>query len=266
MVTASQLRAGMAIRYEGQPYKLMTCEYHPGQGKMGGVAHVRLRNLSTGTFWEHSFRADLKLEEMSVERRSLSFLYADGGQSWFMDPVSFEQVPVEDAVIGPQARFLKPEMTLPVEFVEEQAVSVLFPDIIEVRIADTAPAMHQQVDSTFKSARLENGVEIMVPQFIKIRRCHPARPGEPEIRGPRQGRGKIATSPCASSRRGSFVSAMIFAVRSGARLRRRRYFAASISFCKGGSTLSNSSARGWRARVIVSAWRALQSAGAWLPA
>jgi elongation factor P len=47
------------------------------------------------------------------------------------------------------------------------SVSVLFPEILEVRVADTTPAMHQQVDSTFKPARLENGVEIMVPQFIK---------------------------------------------------------------------------------------------------
>jgi elongation factor P len=46
-------------------------------------------------------------------------------------------------------------------------VGVLFPDILEVRIADTAPAMHQQVDSTFKPAKLENGIEVMVPQFVK---------------------------------------------------------------------------------------------------
>ena len=57
MVTASQLRAGMAIRHEGQIYKVMVADYHGGQGKMGGVAHVRLKNLTTGTLWEHSFRS-----------------------------------------------------------------------------------------------------------------------------------------------------------------------------------------------------------------
>ena len=43
MVNASLLRAGMAIRFEGQPYKVVACEYHPGQGKMGGTAHTRLK-------------------------------------------------------------------------------------------------------------------------------------------------------------------------------------------------------------------------------
>jgi len=46
-------------------------------------------------------------------------------------------------------------------------VGVLFPDVLEVRIADTAPAMHQQADSAFKPARLPNGLEVMVPQFVK---------------------------------------------------------------------------------------------------
>jgi elongation factor P len=46
-------------------------------------------------------------------------------------------------------------------------VGVLFPDVLEVKIADTAPAMHQQADSAFKPARLPNGVEVMVPQFVK---------------------------------------------------------------------------------------------------
>jgi elongation factor P len=167
MVSASQLRMGMAIRHEGQPYKVIAAEYHPGQGKMGGVTHVSLKSLSTGTLWEHSFRAELKLEELPVEKRNLEFLYEDGGMCWFMDPQSYEQVEIAAGVIGEQAKFLQPQMPLPVEFVEGRAVSVLFPDMVEVRIADTAPPVHQQQDSTRKPAVLENGVEIMVPQFVK---------------------------------------------------------------------------------------------------
>lgn len=167
MVTASQLRAGMAIRFEGQPYKVVACDYHPGQGKMGGAAHARLKNLETGTFWEHSFRAELKLETLGVEKHSLEFLYSDADQCYFMEPETYEQVTIPVAVVGQQASFLEPQMKLPVEFVEERPVSVEFPDILEVRVADTAPPVHAQQDSTWKAARLENGVEIMAPQFIK---------------------------------------------------------------------------------------------------
>ncbi len=168
MVLASQLRAGMAIRHDGQTFKVLAAEYHPGQGKMGGVTHARLRNLSTGTLWEHSFRSDLKLEDLAVEKQPMDFLYSDEDQCYFMNPDTYEQVSIGIRVVGEQqARFLKPEMRVPVEFVEGRPVSVLFPDIVEVQVADTAPPVHAQQDSTWKSAQLDNGVEIQVPQFIK---------------------------------------------------------------------------------------------------
>ena len=167
MIVASQLRAGMAIRYEGSSYKALAVDYHPGQGQMGGSAHVRLQNTVTGTFWEHSFRADLKLEDIAVEKRPLEFLYDDDDTCWFMNPEDYEQTGVSKAVVGPQAAFLEPGKRVTVEFVEDQPAGVLFPDTLEVSIAETAPPVHQQQDNTLKPARLANGVEIMVPQFIK---------------------------------------------------------------------------------------------------
>jgi elongation factor P len=167
MVIASQLRPGTAIKYQGTSYKIVAAEYHPGQGQMGGATHARLQNLDTHTFWEHSFRADLKLEELPLERRGLEFLYADGGQCCFMDPVTFDQIEVASMMVGPQAHFLEAGMKLTVEFVDGQPVGVVMPGVIEARIADTTPPMHQQQDTNFKPARLENGVEVMVPQFVK---------------------------------------------------------------------------------------------------
>jgi elongation factor P len=158
----------MAIRYEGQPYRLIAAEYHPGQGRMTGQTHARLRNLSTGTLWEHSFRAELKLEEIPLERHLLEFLYGDDDQCCFMDPVTYEQTEIPRALVGPQVAFLQSGMQLMVEFCEGRAVNVAWPDTLESRVADTAPPSHQQQDTTFKPAKLENGAEVMVPQFVKI--------------------------------------------------------------------------------------------------
>jgi len=166
MVIASQLRTGMAVQYQGQDYKVVAAEYHPGQGQMGGSTHARLQNLDTGTFWEHSFRADLKLEEIPLEKQTLEFLYADGGQCFFMNPENYEQTEIASEMVGRQAEFLEPGMKVSVEFVAGSPVGVLFPGVLEVKIADTAPPIHQQ-DNTFKPAKLGNGVEVMVPQFIK---------------------------------------------------------------------------------------------------
>lgn len=168
MVTASQMRPGMAIRFESQTYKILAADYQPGQGKMGGVMHARLKNLATGTFWEHGFRSESRVEEVPLEKRACDFLYLDGNDCTFMDPLTFEQhaIPVES--MGKQAQLLAPDMRVQIEFVEGRPVSVQFPDTIEMRVKDTTPPLHNTQDSTWKSAVLEGGVAIMVPQFIKV--------------------------------------------------------------------------------------------------
>ena len=167
MVLASQLRVGVVVKFEGQDYKVIGTEYRPGQGRMSGAMHARLRNLDTGTIWEHAFRSELKLEEMPLDKHTLEFLYADENHCCFMDPENFEQTEIPSALVGVQARFLEAGMRLAVEFVSGRPINVLFPDVLEVKIASTAPPAHQQQDTNFKTATLDNGVDVMVPQFVK---------------------------------------------------------------------------------------------------
>jgi elongation factor P len=167
MLTASQLRAGMAIRVEGVLYKLIGAEYHSGQGKMGGVAHVKARNVATGTVRELRFRGDEMLEDIVPERQNLQFLYRDGDVGYFMHPATFEQFPVESSVLGRAAVFLTEEMTVPVEFIDGRPIGIVFPEIVDVKVAETAPAAHTQGGSNvWKEARLENGLVLQVPPFI----------------------------------------------------------------------------------------------------
>ena len=167
MLVASQLRVGAVVRFEGNTYKVIGTEYRPGQGRMSGAMHARLRNVDTGTLWEHAFRSELKLEEIPLDKHTLEFLYADEQYCYFMDPETFEQTEVANDLVGVQARFLEAGMRLAVEFVAGRAIHVIFPDVLEVKIAETAPPAHQQQDTNFKPAQLENGVEVAVPQFVK---------------------------------------------------------------------------------------------------
>ena len=105
---------------------------------------------------------------MAIEKQAMEFLYSDAENCHFMNPETYDQVDIPVAVIGSQSRFLQAEMRLGVEFVQGQPISVDFPGIVEIRVTDTAPPTHQQQDNTLKPARLENGIEVMVPQFIKV--------------------------------------------------------------------------------------------------
>lgn len=164
---ATELRPGMALRLQGDIYKVISAEYHAGGGKMAGVTHAKLRNLKTGAIWERRFRPDERLEEVELERQPMQFLYADGELSYFMNPETFEQVGVANERRGSVARYLQPEMTLPVEFSAGEPVGVVFPSVVEVRVESTAPPVHSPgSDNVWKAATLENGLTIQIPPFI----------------------------------------------------------------------------------------------------
>jgi len=167
MITAAELKPGMALRLEGHIYKVMGAEFKAGAGQLGGVVKTKLRNISNGRFLEPHFRPDERLDVLELERKTMEVLFGDAETATFMNPESYEQMEIPRAVAGPAGKFLVPEMTLAVEFYEGQPVNMIFPPVAEVRVAETAPAVHAQHDSTWKQAKLENGAVIMVPLFIE---------------------------------------------------------------------------------------------------
>jgi elongation factor P len=167
MVLASQLRPGMVIKVGEDVFKVVESTYHVGQGKMPGSVHSKARHVVKGTLKELRFRPEERLEEIQLEKREMEFLYSDADSATFMNPTTFDQVSIPLEAIGGAAKFLKPEMKVPVEFVEGQPVNIAFPETVEIKVATTAQPIHQQQENTFKYATLENGMEILVPQFIK---------------------------------------------------------------------------------------------------
>lgn len=167
MRTGSDLRPRMTLRVDGALVRVVAADYHGGQGKMGGVMHAKLRDLHTGKERERRFRADESVEEVQPERVSLQFLFSEGGISTFMNPDTFDQVAIDDVRLGKAAAWLSGETVVPVEFVDGEPLGVVLPEIAEARVAETAPPHHTPgADNVWKGARLENGVEVMVPPFI----------------------------------------------------------------------------------------------------
>lgn len=167
MVIASQLRPGTVLRLGEELMKVVESRFHIGQGKMPGSVHAKLQNVLKGSFKEVRFRPDERLEDVELERQETQFLYSDADSAVFMNPQTFEQVSVPLEAIGAAEKYLKAEMTIPVEFYEGLPVSIVFPSFVELQVRMTAEPVHQQQDNTYKSATLENGLEILVPHFIK---------------------------------------------------------------------------------------------------
>ncbi|MFB3915588.1 MAG: elongation factor P [Terriglobales bacterium] len=166
MITASELRPGMAVRIQGQVYKVLEAEFKAGTAKLGGVVKAKLRNVAGGRMWEPHFRPDEHIEDLELKRQTMEFLFSDSENCTFMDSQTFEQLEVPRGILGIAEQFLQPGMRLPVELYEGRPISVVLPDVVEARVAVTAPPSHSQQDSTWKEATLDNGLQIRVPLFI----------------------------------------------------------------------------------------------------
>jgi elongation factor P len=162
-----QLRKGMVIRHEGH---LLTIEdYKLAQtGKQKATVHVKLRSLRDGHSVQRSLEELGKIEEVPTEIRTMQYLYSGGDKHVFMDTESYEQYPVSESVLGNALPFLVEEETYRFLTVEEQVASIQLPDVAVLEVADTAPVQHVGGSvSVQKEARLNSGLTIQVPLFIK---------------------------------------------------------------------------------------------------
>jgi elongation factor P len=168
MLTAVDLKEGMAIRIEGQIYKVLEVESKAGAAKLGGVVKTKLSSVGTGHIWEPHFRPQERIEEVELERRMMEYVFSSADSCTFMNPETFEQIEIPKSVIGAAELFLQSGMQLPVEFFEGEPLAVTFPDAVEIRVAETAAPAHAQQETAWKAAKLENGMTVQVPMFIGI--------------------------------------------------------------------------------------------------
>ena len=162
------LKRGMLIRHEGHLY-LVTDFEERRTGKQRATVHVALRDTRDGHQVDRTLDRLEPLEEVPGARHHLQYLYA-GGENWvFMDTESFDQFELTDAQLHGCQPFLKEGDTYRTLFAGEQPLSLEMPDVVALKVANTAPPTHSvgQQSSVMKEAELENGLEVRVPLFIK---------------------------------------------------------------------------------------------------
>lgn len=166
MVTASEIRQGMALRIDKQIYRVMDVEARAPTAQMGGSVRAHLANVHSGRIWDQHFRPQERLENVELEKGQLQFLFSNGATCTFLKLDSFEQVEFPSSLFGLAEKLLQPGAEVPAEFFEGEPIRVVMPETLEARVATTAPPTRSQQDSGKKEATLENGLVIQVPLFI----------------------------------------------------------------------------------------------------
>ena len=162
MVVASDIRVGNVIRIDGKLCKVLTQEIR-GTGKFGKSAMLKLKSLEDGHVIEKKMSADANAEEVDVHVVKMQYLYREGDQFMFMNMENYEQFSLSSKAVGKHDVFLRENEVIEVLFGEGKVLSIAFPKIVELKVVNTSK---QQASANFKEAELENGLMVLVPQFI----------------------------------------------------------------------------------------------------
>ena len=166
MLEASHIRVGNVLKVEGKLCKVLTQEVK-GTGKFGKTVHCKLKNLEDGHVIEKSLRAEDKVEDIPVHTTKMQYLYRDGDQFVFMNMESYEQYTIPAKAVGRHEAFLKENEMIDVLLGEEKILSIAFPKFVELKVISAPPGVKGQQDTTYKEVELENGLKVLVPQFIR---------------------------------------------------------------------------------------------------
>ena len=170
LIGANELKKKLLIEIDGQPYQVLDVFFAtPTARGASTMVRTRLKNLITGSVQEKSFRTSEKFPAPDVEIAAVSFLYSDADGFHFMDQSTYEQFTLGEDSVGDDRLYLKDGLNLDIFKYNGQAVSLEMPQYVELAIASTEPGMRGDTAAggATKAAKLETGLEVRVPLFMK---------------------------------------------------------------------------------------------------
>ena len=165
-IPATHLRPGMIIKHNDQLHLVFKVE-HRTPGNLRAFIQAKLRNLKSGSMFEHRFRSADSIEKVIVDEVSMDFLYADGDDYYFMNPVDYEQTVLKGSMLGDAVEYLTPNLQIKVSYHDGNAVGIDLPASVELEVVETEPGLKSATASSVtKPAKMETGLVVQVPSFI----------------------------------------------------------------------------------------------------
>jgi elongation factor P len=166
MISATQLRPGMVIKFNNELYSIFSVN-HRTPGNLRGFVQAKMRSLRTATMTEHRFSSEDKVEKALLEEQEMEYLYDDGEYFYFMNTQTYEQMHLTKDLLGDATEYLIPQLHVKVEFYEGKPMSVELPATVDMLVVETEPGMRgATVSNVTKPAKVETGLVVQVPPFI----------------------------------------------------------------------------------------------------
>ncbi len=166
-ITTNDLKTGITLELDNGLFQVVEFQ-HVKPGKGGAFVRTKLRNLKTGSVFDRTFNAGIRVEQAIINREDMQFLYRDGDDYVFMNNDTYDQMNVSPVALGDAADYMIEGMTAQVAFFQGQIISVEIPASVELTISETEPGLQgDRVSGARKPATLETGKVVQVPLFIE---------------------------------------------------------------------------------------------------
>lgn len=167
MASANDLRKGNVIKYNNEPHLVMELQ-HRTPGNLRAFVQAKLRSLRNGRSGDVRFNSTEPVEVLTTDRQTLEFSYADRGTYCFINPDSFEQVELSEALVTEAKNYLVPNVAVDVLFVDGIPIDLTLPSSVALKVVESAEGLRGDTASNVqKPAKLETGLVVQVPLFIK---------------------------------------------------------------------------------------------------
>ena len=166
-INAIEIKPGNVLEHGGKLWVVLKRELvQPGKG--GAFAQVEMRDLRAGNKTIERFRTQETVERVRLDEKEMQFLYWEGDHATFMDNESYEQTTVDRAMIGEPGDFLAEGMICTLQLYEGAPLSVELPQTVTMAVVEADPVVKgQTASSSYKPAKLSNGVRVMVPPHVE---------------------------------------------------------------------------------------------------
>ena len=166
-ILGNEIKPGMIIEHKNDLWEVLKTQ-HVKPGKGGAFNQVEMKSLNNNTKLNERFRSSDTIEKAILDEQKFNFLYEDENDFHFINQKSFEQINIKKNIIGDKGKMLTENLEVNISFYNDTPIAVDLPNQISCKIESTDVALKgQTVSSSYKPAKLSNGLNIQVPPFIE---------------------------------------------------------------------------------------------------
>ena len=167
MISAGDFKNGVTVEIDGNIYQILEFQ-HVKPGKGAAFVRTKLKNIISGGVVEKTFRPTEKFPKAHIDRKDMQYLYRDGDLFNFMDVETYDQIALNEDVVGDSLKFVKENEVVKICSHNGNVFSVQPPLFVELAITETEPGFKgDTAQGATKPATVETGAIVMVPLFVE---------------------------------------------------------------------------------------------------